>query len=90
MHSTRVLARLSQLTAGRLPLIGVGGVATADQAYEKIRAGASAVQLYSSMVYGGLSIVPEILRGLDALMTRDGFTSVAEAVGTGRERWLKG
>lgn len=90
VHSTRVLARLSQLTAGRLPLIGVGGVATADQAYEKIRAGASAVQLYSSMVYGGLSIVPEILRGLDALMTRDGFTSVAEAVGTGRERWLKG
>lgn len=87
--STRVLARLSQLTAGRLPLIGVGGVATAEQAYEKIRAGASAVQLYTAMVYGGLSVVPDILRGLDALMTRDGFTSVAEATGTGRDRWLR-
>lgn len=87
--STRVLARLSQLTNRRLPLIGVGGISTAEQAYEKIRAGASALQLYTAMVYGGLSIVPEILRGLDALLTRDGFTSVDEAVGTGRERWLR-
>ncbi|SEL41310.1 dihydroorotate oxidase A [Roseovarius azorensis] len=86
--STRVLARLSQLTGGDIPLIGVGGIASADQAYAKIRAGASAVQLYSALVYRGLSLVGEIARGLDALLERDGFGNVAEAVGTGREAWL--
>lgn len=86
--STRVLARLSQLTDGKLPLIGVGGIGSAEQAYAKIRAGASAVQLYSAMVYQGLSLVPQIACGLDALLARDGFASVAEAVGTGRGEWL--
>lgn len=87
-RSTRVLARLSQLTGGDIPLIGVGGIASADQAYAKIRAGASAVQLYSALVYRGLSLVGEIARGLDALLERDGFATVAEAVGTGRTDWL--
>lgn len=87
-RSTRVLARLSQLTDGRLPLIGVGGVSSAEDAYAKIRAGATAVQLYTALVYGGLSLVPAILRGLDALLARDGFASVAEAVGTGRGAWV--
>lgn len=87
-RSTRVLARLSQLTGGAIPLIGVGGIANADQAYAKIRAGASAVQLYSALVYRGLSLVGEIARGLDALLERDGFKTVAEAVGTGRADWL--
>jgi dihydroorotate dehydrogenase len=86
--STRVLAQMSHLTAGKLPLIGVGGISSADQAYEKIRAGASAVQLYTAMVYGGLSLAAEIARGLDALLARDGFASVSEAVGTGRSAWL--
>ncbi len=86
-RSTRVLAELSHLTAGRLPLIGVGGVATAEQAYEKIRAGASAVQLYTAMVFGGIGIVPDIVRGLDSLLARDGFATVSDAVGTGRARW---
>ena len=86
--STRVLAQMSRLTQGKLPLIGVGGVSTAEQAYEKIRAGASAVQLYTAMVYGGLSLAAEIARGLDALLARDGFGSVSQAVGTGRDKWL--
>lgn len=86
--STRVLARLSLATEGQMPLIGVGGVSSADQAYEKIRAGASAVQLYTAMVYGGLSLAAEIARGLDALLARDGFSNVAQAVGTGRNDWL--
>ncbi|MBD3785936.1 MAG: quinone-dependent dihydroorotate dehydrogenase [Sphingomonadales bacterium] len=86
--STRVLARLSQLTDSKLPLIGVGGIGSAEQAYAKIRAGASAVQIYSAMVYQGLSLVPQIARGLDALLARDGFATVAEAVGTGRGEWL--
>jgi len=84
--STAVLARLSTLTD--LPLIGVGGVSNADQAYAKIRAGASAVQLYTALVYAGPSLAGDIARGLDALLQRDGFACVAEAVGTDRDRWL--
>ena len=86
--STRVLARLSQATGGALPIIGVGGIASADQAWEKLCAGASAVQLYSALVYQGLSLAAGIARGLDALLARDGFGSVADAVGTDRARWL--
>jgi dihydroorotate dehydrogenase len=87
-RSTRVLARLSKLTHGTLPLVGVGGVGSAEQAYAKIRAGATAVQLYTAMVYDGLSLVPRIVKGLDDLLARDGYRSVAEAVATGREEWL--
>lgn len=86
--STRVVAHLSRLTEGRLPLIGVGGIGSAAQAYAKIRAGASAVQLYTAMVYEGISVVGQIVRGLDLLLARDGYASVAEAVGTGRAEWL--
>ncbi len=86
--STRVLARLSLRTAGRLPLVGVGGISSAEEAYEKIRAGASAVQLYTAMVYHGISLAARIATGLDALLARDGFASVADATGTGRSRWL--
>lgn len=87
-RSTRVLARLSRLTGGRLPLVGVGGVDSAATAYAKIRAGASAVQLYTGLLYHGFSLVSEINRGLDALLARDGHACVADAVGTGREEWL--
>lgn len=87
-RSTRVLARLSVLTEGQMPLIGVGGVGSAEQAYAKIRAGASAVQLYTALVFEGLSLAGRIARGLDDLLARDGFATVADAVGTGREDWL--
>ncbi len=86
--STRILARLSQLTAGRMPLIGVGGISTAEHAYAKIRAGATVVQLYTALSYQGLSLVSEINRGLLALLDRDGFTTLSDAVGTGRDEWL--
>ena len=86
--STRTLARLSDLTAGKLPLIGVGGIASAQDAYAKILAGASAIQLYTAMVYQGLSLAPRIARDLDKLLARDGFSTVAEAVGTNRKAWL--
>jgi dihydroorotate dehydrogenase len=85
-RATRVIARLSTLTP--LPLIGVGGVGNAAQAYAKIRAGASAVQLYTALAYGGLSLPAEIIRGLEARLAADGFANVAEAVGTGRADWL--
>ncbi|MGO4907567.1 quinone-dependent dihydroorotate dehydrogenase [Pseudorhodobacter sp. W20_MBD10_FR17] len=86
--STRILAQLSVLTGGKMPLIGVGGIATAEQAYAKIRAGASAVQIYTAMVYHGISLATDIARGLDVLLERDGFASVTDAVGTQREPWL--
>ncbi|MDG1471938.1 MAG: quinone-dependent dihydroorotate dehydrogenase [Ascidiaceihabitans sp.] len=84
--STRILAKMSQLTD--IPLIGVGGVSNAEQAYAKIRAGASAVQLYTALVYGGLSLAAQIARDLDALLEKDGFASVKDAVGTDVQRWL--
>ena len=69
-------------TGGALPLVGVGGIASAEDAWARIRAGASLVQLYSAMVYEGPGIARRIVRGLEALMRRDGFASVAEAVGS--------
>jgi dihydroorotate dehydrogenase len=84
--STRVLAKLSRLSD--LPLVGVGGVASAEDALAKITAGASAVQLYTGLVYGGLSLASEIARNLDVLLRQRGFACVAEAVGTGRDSWL--
>lgn len=86
--STRVLARLSQETGAQIPLIGVGGIRTAEQAYAKICAGASAVQLYTALVFGGLSLVEDIVKRLDLILQRDGFANVNEAVGTKREEWL--
>ncbi|MGB5558809.1 MAG: quinone-dependent dihydroorotate dehydrogenase [Paracoccaceae bacterium] len=86
--STRALAQLSRLTDGKLPLIGVGGISSASDAYAKIRAGASAVQLYTAMVYDGLSLAPRIARDLDTLLARDGFATIAQAVGTDRNAWL--
>ncbi|WP_170577598.1 quinone-dependent dihydroorotate dehydrogenase [Ruegeria arenilitoris] len=86
--STRVLAQLSQLTEGKIPLIGVGGISSAEQAYAKICAGASAVQLYTALVYGGISLAADIAQGLDKLLERDGFNNVAQAVGSKRKDWL--
>ena len=69
-------------TGGKIPLIGVGGIGSAEHAWERIRAGASLVQLYSAMVYEGPGLGARIARGLTKLMKRDGFTSIAEAVGS--------
>jgi dihydroorotate dehydrogenase len=82
-RSTEMLGRLYRLTGGKVPLIGVGGVASPEQAYAKIRAGASAVQLYTAMVYQGIGLPGRIAHGLDRLLERDGFAHVAEAVGAG-------
>ncbi|MGF7153966.1 quinone-dependent dihydroorotate dehydrogenase [Novosphingobium gossypii] len=69
-------------TGGAVPLVGVGGIADAQDAWARIRAGASLVQLYSAMVYEGPGIAKAINRGLLLRMRRDGFSSIAEAVGT--------
>jgi dihydroorotate dehydrogenase len=69
-------------SGGELTLIGVGGISNAEQAYARIRAGASLIQLYSALVYEGPGLAKRIARGLRLLLERDGFASVAEAVGT--------
>ena len=81
--STRVLAAMYKLTGGKLPLIGCGGVSSGADAYAKIRAGASLVQIYSALIYQGPMLVSRINRELVELLKRDGFASVADAVGTG-------
>jgi len=79
--STKTLRGFRQATGGRMTLIGVGGVESGATAYAKIRAGASAVQLYTAMAYDGPGVVARIVRELDALLVRDGFACVADAVG---------
>jgi dihydroorotate dehydrogenase len=84
--STALLAEFFALTEGKLPLVGVGGVASADDAYAKIRAGASLVELYTALVFEGPGLVPAIASGLADLLRRDGFASVADAVGADGKR----
>ncbi|HSV04365.1 MAG TPA: quinone-dependent dihydroorotate dehydrogenase [Phenylobacterium sp.] len=81
--STRVLKAFAAASAGRLALIGVGGIGSGAEAYAKIRAGASAVQLYSALVFEGPGLVARIKRELAERLRADGFGSVAEAVGVG-------
>ena len=80
-RSLEVLKRLRRHTRGQIPLIGVGGIASAEDAFERIRAGASAVQLYTAMVYEGPRLGARIGEGLAGLLRRSGFESVEEAVG---------
>lgn len=79
--STAVLADMYRLTAGKIPLVGVGGIASAEDAYAKIRAGASLVQLYTALVFEGPALLGRIKHGLAELLHRDGFSSIADAVG---------
>lgn len=80
-RSTELLRRMRRLTAGELALIGSGGIASGADAYAKIRAGASALQLYTAMIYQGPAVVRRVLVELDRLLGRDGFTGIAQAVG---------
>ncbi|MGL4313545.1 MAG: quinone-dependent dihydroorotate dehydrogenase, partial [Sphingomonas sp.] len=77
------LADFRAATGGRLPLIAVGGIDSAEEAYARLRAGASLVQLYSAMVYQGPGLARRINQGLANLLTRDGWATVAAAVGAG-------
>ena len=81
--STRLLADMARLTGGRLPLIGVGGIADAEDAYAKVLAGASLLALYTALVYRGPRLVTEIKDGLVRRLERDGFAHIGEAVGAG-------
>jgi len=80
-RSTRMIANLYRLTAGALILIGVGGIFTAADAWEKICAGASLVQLYTAFIYQGPAVAREINEGLAGILEKEGFRSLDEAVG---------
>ncbi|HEX6785335.1 MAG TPA: quinone-dependent dihydroorotate dehydrogenase [Sphingomicrobium sp.] len=77
------LRRFRSASGGEIPLIGVGGIADADDAWERIRAGASLIQLYSAMVYEGPGIAARIARGLAERLEREGMASIADAMGNG-------
>ena len=79
--STALLAEIYRLTEGRIPLIGVGGISSAVDAYAKIRAGASLVQLYTALIFAGPGLIGAIKAGLAELLRRDGLASVGEGVG---------
>ena len=76
------LERFYKLLRGSTPLVGVGGIATAQDAYAKVRAGANLVQLYTAMAVEGPKVVGDVVEGLSELVQKDGFSSVNEAVGT--------
>jgi dihydroorotate dehydrogenase len=86
-RSTAVLARMRKRIGPDLPIIGVGGVSSAETALEKIRAGADLVQVYSCMVYRGPGLAAEIVRGLSAQMQRKGATSISEEKSRHLEKW---
>ncbi len=80
-RSTKMIAELYELTNGRIPLIGVGGIFTAEDAWEKICAGASLVQLYTGFIYQGPGVVRQINQGLVRILEREGFDKIDKAVG---------
>ncbi|HVF22181.1 MAG TPA: hypothetical protein VM941_03865, partial [Pyrinomonadaceae bacterium] len=79
--STRMITDLFSLTKGKVPIVGVGGIFTAEDAWEKIAAGASLVQLYTGFIYRGPGIVREINHGLERILKREGFANLDAAVG---------
>jgi dihydroorotate dehydrogenase len=80
-RATELVRRLYRAAAGRLTIIGVGGIFSAEDAYEKILAGASLVEIYTGFIYKGLTLPRDINRGLLELLRRDGFRSVSDAIG---------
>ncbi len=83
--SRAVVAQLYRQLKGCIPIIGVGGISNAEEAYDHIRAGASLIELYTGMIYEGPRVVAAIKQGLPRLLARDGFRSISEAVGTASE-----
>jgi dihydroorotate dehydrogenase len=79
--STEIVAQLYRLTTGKVPIVGVGGIFTAEDAWEKISAGASLVQLYTGFIYRGPGIAREINQGLERILKREGFSNLDAAVG---------
>lgn len=80
-RSTDVIRQIYRLTQGKLPIIGCGGIFNSEDAYEKIRAGASLVEIYTALIYQGPSINRMLYKGMGELLRRDGFTHISQAIG---------
>jgi dihydroorotate dehydrogenase len=82
LRSNKVISTIYRYSNGTIPIIGVGGVFTADDAFRKIAAGASLIQAYTGFVYGGPSFASDVLTGLSRIVKEKGFESISEAVGS--------
>ncbi|SHE10077.1 Dihydroorotate dehydrogenase (quinone) [Chlamydia abortus] len=80
-RSTEVIRGIYRLTRGRIPIIGCGGIFTAQDAYDKIRAGANLVEVYTALIYEGPALIKRLNAGLLELLERDGWSHISEAVG---------
>jgi dihydroorotate dehydrogenase len=80
-RSTQIVKRIYQLTEGKLPIIGCGGITTAQDVYDKIRAGASLVEIYTALIYEGPELLRHLYHGLEILLNRDGFHHISQAIG---------
>jgi dihydroorotate dehydrogenase len=80
-RSTEVIRQIYKQTKGKLPIVGCGGIFTAEEAYDKIRAGASLVEVYTALIYDGPSLIKRLNAGLLQLLHKDGFTHISQAVG---------
>lgn len=79
--STEAIMDIYKLTKGQIPIIGAGGISSAEDAYAKIKAGSTLVQLYSALVYNGMGMIEDIKSGLIKLLKQDGFTNITQAIG---------
>lgn len=84
--STAVIHNFYKLTKGKVPIIGLGGISSGADAYEKIKAGASLIQIYTALIYKGPSLIQEINRDLLTLLEQDGFACLADAVGSAHKK----
>lgn len=87
-RSTQLIAKVYKWTEGKIPIIGVGGIFSGQDAYDKIQAGASVVQLYTAFIFHGPPVVTRVKQELDAILRKNGYKSVEEAVGKGYEKFL--
>ena len=88
-RATRMLARVYQITQGKLPLIGVGGIDSGEAALTKIEAGASLLQLYTGLVFEGPSLIGRIKQALIEAMEKDGSTTLAPLIGRRAGEWVE-
>ena len=82
IKSNEVLKNFYKLTNGKIPLVGVGGISSAKDAYEKIKCGASLVQIYSAFIYQGFGMVERAKKELSEMVKKDGFENIVQAVGS--------
>ena len=80
--STETLRQAYRLIGGKIPLIGVGGVSNTEDAWEKMSAGASLVQIYSALIYQGFELIPKVVKGLSQKVEKQGFSTISQVIGS--------